>query len=86
MTEDIADRIDVARAIGLHPLQQDDTLKEGTHYTVLAYTDWTDLFIPTLIKWRHGPTDDLTDLQTSERHKQQAIRDAQTTQGVTSDA
>ncbi len=72
----MADRIDVARALGLHPLQQDDTLEEGTHYEVLAYTEWADMFVPTVIKWRHGATDNLTDLETSERHKRHALRDA----------
>lgn len=82
----MADRIDVARALGLHPLQQDTALEEGTHYDVLAYTDWADLFVPTIIKWRHGPTDNLTDLQTSAQHKQQALRDAdRTDQGVRCD-
>jgi len=70
--DELRDRIEVAKNLGLHPLVGSD-LEEGTHYTVLAYTDWADLFIPTIVKWRHGPTDDLTDPETSKQHKQQAL-------------
>lgn len=71
MTE-LRDRIHVARKLGIHPMVDSD-LEEGTHYTVLAYTDWADIFVPTVIKWRHGPTDDLTDHATAKQHKQEAL-------------
>jgi len=70
--DELRDRIEVAKNLGLHPLVDSD-LEEGTHYTVLAYTDWADLFIPTIVKWRHGPTDDPTDPETAKQHKQQAL-------------
>jgi len=72
MSTDIADRVTVARNIGLHPMVDSD-LEEGTHYEVLAYTDWADIFVPTIVTWRHGPTDDLTDLTTSKQHKETAL-------------
>lgn len=73
MAADTADRVRLARKLGLHPLVDSD-LEEGTHYTVLAYTDWADMFVPTIVKWRHGPTDDLTDPATSKQHKQAALK------------
>lgn len=72
MAADTADRVRVARNLGLHPLIDSD-LEEGTHYTVLAYTDWADMFVPTIVKWNHGPVDDLTDPATSKQHKKQAL-------------
>jgi len=40
-------------------------LEEGEHYTVIAYTDWADVFVPTLIRWDNGTVDNLSDRQES---------------------
>lgn len=48
-------------------------VEEGKHYKVLAYTDWADQFIPTVIKWSHGEIDDFTDPQKSRENLDKAL-------------
>jgi DNA-directed RNA polymerase subunit RPC12/RpoP len=51
-----------------HPQQVSRPAEEGKHYTVLAYTDWADQFIPTVIQWNHGEVDDLSDMAKSKKN------------------
>ena len=71
---DISQRVDASYNVLGHP--QSATLpraQEGTHYEVLAYTDWADSFIPTVIKWNHGEVDDLTDKSLSMKNREKAL-------------
>lgn len=45
----------------IYPARYDLGLKEGEHYEVLAYTDWGDTFVPTIVKWKTGEVDDFSD-------------------------
>lgn len=45
---------------------------EGTHYEVLAHTTWADYFVPTIIKWAHGATDNFTDREKSLENRERA--------------
>lgn len=71
-------RIDTARGLGLHPMYKgfEDyrDLEEGTHYEVLAYTDWADVFVPTVVKWSNGKVDSLTDRKQSITNAEEALR------------
>jgi hypothetical protein len=59
---ELSDRIKLSyKALGHPQSSETPEVEEGVHYTVLAYTDWADLFIPTVIKWAHGETDDFTE-------------------------
>lgn len=46
---------------------------EGEHYTVLAYTMWSDYHTPTVIRWTHGPTDDFSNREESLENRANAI-------------
>ena len=35
--------------------------REGVDYIVLAYTDWADEFVPTIVQWKTGPKAGQTD-------------------------
>jgi len=70
---DIGDRIDVSYDVLGHPQQREKPVEEGNHYTVLAYTDWADQFIPTVIKWNHGEIDNFTDRRLSVENRLKAI-------------
>ncbi len=35
-------------------------MKEDVDYKVLAYSDWGDMLIPTIVKWSNGEVDDFT--------------------------
>lgn len=50
-----------------------DGVTEGEHYDVLAYTDYADMFIPTVVHWQNGETDSFEDLETSEKNKQESL-------------
>ncbi|QCC48113.1 hypothetical protein [Halobellus limi] len=54
-------------------MQRSD-IEEGVHYDVLAYTDWADLFIPTVVRWVNGETDMFKDPAVTERNKRQSIQ------------
>jgi hypothetical protein len=88
---DMGERIDRSRAILGHPMdmypEPTDALpvQEGTHYEVIAYADWTDLFYPTVVVWDFGTDtseqaerdrcyDDFTDLERSARLRRHAER------------
>ena len=71
---DISQRVDASYNVLGHPQSANPPrAQEGTHYEVLAYTDWADRFIPTVIKWNHGEVDDLTDHQQSLKNKTKAL-------------
>jgi len=45
----------------LYPARFGLGLEEGKDYEVLAYSDWADTFVPTVVKWRTGEVDDFSD-------------------------
>jgi len=49
----------------------------STDYTVLAYTDWADVFIPTIVEWANGETDHFTDPAASIQNKRESIQQVQ---------
>lgn len=68
------DRVKVAKEVGFHPLiAPATTVVEGTHYKVLAYTDWADMFVPTVVEWANGETDRLTSREATLRNRDEAI-------------
>jgi len=71
----VGGRVDTAnRVLDLdHMGQPRGVVKEGEHYSVLAYTDWADTFVPTVIKWNHGAVDDLSDRKRSTVHLEKAL-------------
>ena len=72
----VGKRIDVAYdAIG-HPQQATRPVEEGKHYETLAYTDWADTFVPTVVKWNHGAIDSFTDARKSRENRDRAIQHA----------
>ena len=76
-TATISKRIDTAQGLGIHPMYKGypefRDLEEGNHYTVLAYTDHLDIFVPTIIKWSNGEVDDLSDRQESIRNARDVL-------------
>ena len=76
MTSDISFRVDTAYEIIGHPQQRSRPVKEGVHYTTLAYSDWADQFIPTMVKWNHGAVDDFSDPGMSARNQELALEKA----------
>jgi predicted RNA-binding Zn-ribbon protein involved in translation (DUF1610 family) len=64
----VGKRVDVSYEVLGHPQQVSRPAEEGKHYTVLAYTDWADQFIPTVIQWNHGEVDDLSDMAKSKKN------------------
>ena len=71
----VGDRVDTAtRILDLdHMGKTKGVVKEGEHYSVLAYTDWANKFVPTVIKWNHGAVDDLSDRKRSIIHLENAL-------------
>lgn len=66
----LADRVSLAKRLGMHPHMTGDAefaaLTEGEHYEVVAYTDWADYFVPTVVQWNGGDeVDQLTDPEAS---------------------
>lgn len=43
---------------------------EGEHYEVVAFTDWGDYLIPTIVEWENGETDQFTDLEQSQANRE----------------
>jgi hypothetical protein len=72
--KEVGKRVDVSYDVLGHPQQTRRPANEGKHYTVLAYTDWADQFIPTTVKWNHGEVDDLTDPVKSRLNREKAIK------------
>ena len=72
---EISKRVSTSYDIVGHPQQALKPVEEGRHYTVLAYTDWADSFIPTVIKWNHGEVDSFTDREKSRQSQQKALQD-----------
>jgi len=68
----IADRIEVSNEVIGHPLQRTLPVEEGNHYTVLAYTDWGDLFIPTIVKWNDGTVDNFSNITKSRANRKKS--------------
>jgi len=73
MLDRISDRISTSYDVLGHPQQAVRPVEEGKHYKVLAYTDWADQFIHTVIKWSHGEIDDFTDPQKSRENLDKAL-------------
>jgi hypothetical protein len=46
---------------------------EGVHYTCLAYTDWADTFVATVVKWKNGKVDSFDNLEESIKNAQESI-------------
>ena len=75
---DLAARVRVAKRLGMHPQVHGDSefgrLSEGEHYEVVAYTDWADLFVPTVVQWHHtDEVDRLTDASASVANARDAL-------------
>ena len=70
--EGVSKRVDVSYEVLGHPQSTSKGADEGKHYTVLAYTDWADQFIPTMVKWNHGEVDDLTNLAKSRMNREKS--------------
>ena len=68
-------RVNVSYDVLGHPQQASRPVEEGRHYEVLAYTDWCDTMVPTVVKWSHGEVDDLTDPRRSRENQRKAILD-----------
>lgn len=45
---------------------------EGVHYEVVAYTDWADYFVPTIVMWENGEMDLFADLETSLENRRES--------------
>jgi len=74
--ETLNERVKTSYEVIGHPQQRTRPVEEGKHYTVLAYTDWADSFIPTMIRWNHGELDDFTDLEKSRQNQAKALEEA----------
>ena len=48
-------------------------MKENVDYDVLAYSDWADMFVPTIIKWSNGKVDDFTSTTKSMANRRDVI-------------
>jgi len=77
---DLADRVSLAKRLGMHPHIGGDAefarLQEGTHYDVVAYTDWADYFVPTVVQWAHrDEVDQLTDREASVEAAREALQE-----------
>jgi hypothetical protein len=74
--EQVGERVNVSYTVLGHPQQAEKPVEEGVHYEVLAYTDWADQFIPTVVKWSNGEVDDFTSVEKSVENMDQArLRD-----------
>ena len=76
--DEVGDRVHNARAvIGSPYCKGDYPVKEGKHFTVLAYTDWADDFVPTVVAWKmkDGTTipDNFSDLKQSKKNAEMAL-------------
>lgn len=57
------------------PQEDELPVQEGSHYTVLAHTDWGDYFVPTIAEWAHGETDSFESLEASLENRKRARED-----------
>jgi len=69
----VGKRIDVSYDVLGHPYHESRPVEEGRHYKVLAYTDWADTFVPTVVQWNHGEVDSFTDPARSRVNQQKAV-------------
>lgn len=74
--ETLNERVKTSYEIIGHPQQRPRPVEEGTHYEVLAYTDWADSLIPTVIEWCNGEVDDFTDPEKSRQNQAKALEEA----------
>ena len=72
---EISESVSTSYDIVGHPQQASKPVEEGKHYTVLAYTNWADSFIPTVIKWNHGEVDSFTDPEKSRQSQRRALQE-----------
>lgn len=70
---EVGKRIDVSYDVLGHPQQAKKPVEEGEHYEVLAYTDWGDALVPTVVKWSHGAVDSFTDPAKSREYQRKAL-------------
>jgi hypothetical protein len=75
---DLSDRVSTAKRLGMHPHLSGDieftALTEGEHYDVVAYTDWADYFVPTVVRWDGADeVDQLTDPEASVAAAREAL-------------
>ncbi|MFH2111232.1 MAG: hypothetical protein ABIJ47_08250 [Candidatus Bathyarchaeota archaeon] len=71
---EVGRRIDVSYDVLGHPYHRIKPVGEGKHYETLAYTDWCDTFVPTVVKWNHGAVDSFTDPAKSRENQRQALQ------------
>ena len=72
--DDVGERINVSYDVLGHPQQASRPVEESKHYTVLAYTDWADTMVPTVIQWNHGAVDSFTDPRKSQENQRKALQ------------
>jgi hypothetical protein len=72
--DDVDDRVDTSCEVLGHPQQASKPVEEGKHYEVLAYTDWGDTSVPTVVRWSNGEVDDFTDPRRSLSNRSGSIR------------
>lgn len=48
-------------------------LKEGRDFTVLAYSDYADTLVPTIVKWNNGEVDNFTNREESISNRRETI-------------
>jgi len=66
-------RVNVSEDVLGHPFSARKPVKEGVHYEVLAYTDWADTFVPTMVRWNHGALDDFRNPAQSRLNQRRAL-------------
>ena len=71
---DIGLRVQTSYDVLGHPQSSYKSAIEGTHFEVLAYTDWADQFVPTVVKWNTGVVDDFRDARESRFNAMDAKR------------
>lgn len=74
--DEVGKRVNVSYDVLGHPYHRTKPVEEGKHYTVLAYTDWADTFVPTVIQWNHGEVDSFTNPGKSLLNQSRAIQHA----------
>ncbi|MFH2109627.1 MAG: hypothetical protein ABIJ47_00040 [Candidatus Bathyarchaeota archaeon] len=72
--DEVSKRIDISYDVLGHPYHISKPVEEGKHYETLAYTDWGDTFVPTVVKWNHGAVDSFTDPAKSRENQRQALQ------------
>ena len=53
----VGDRVHLSREVLGSHYYRTRHFEEGKDFSTLAFTDWADDFVPTVIKWEHGAVD-----------------------------